>query len=138
MPHDPEALALFLRGIAHEILNPLTSISGLAQLELGEAAEDTPRAQRHRTILREAERIQGVVRSLELFLRALAFALRLSGHIVKEAGKLAGVFYDVIIFAPLAIERWVVAARENGGKRSPARPRPALGKFAAADAEEGL
>jgi hypothetical protein len=48
------------------------------------------------------------------------------------------VFYDVIIFAPLAIERWVAAARDSGGKRTSARPRPALGKFAAADGEEGL
>jgi len=76
--------------------------------------------------------------TLVLFLRGLAFALRFSGQIVKEAGKLAGVFYDVIIFAPLAIERWVAAARENAAKDSPARPRPALGKFATADNEEAL
>jgi hypothetical protein len=74
---------------------------------------------------------------LVLLLRGLAFALRLSGQIVKEGGKLAGVFYDVIIFAPLAIERWVVAARESAGER-PARRRPALGKFATADNEEAL
>jgi len=74
---------------------------------------------------------------LVLSLRALAFALRISSQIVKEAGKLVGVFYDVIIFAPLAIERWVATARENAGSR-PARPRAALGKFATADNEEGL
>jgi hypothetical protein len=74
---------------------------------------------------------------LVLVLRGLAFALRLSGQIVKEAGKLAGVFYDVIIFAPLAIERWVAAARQNANSR-PTPPRAALGKFATADNEEAL
>jgi len=75
--------------------------------------------------------------ALVLLLRGLAFVLRLSAQVAKEAGKLAGVFYDVVIFAPLAIERWVIAARSNGVRRPPHASSP-LTRLAAAETEEGL
>jgi hypothetical protein len=65
---------------------------------------------------------------LVLFLRGLAFLLRLAGSLVKEAGKLAGVFYDVVIFAPLAIERWIAQARGNETRGGPAESGAELGK----------
>src|SRR5262249_625594 len=51
--------------------------------------------------------------ALVLLLRALGFVLRLAANLVKEAGKLARVFYDVVIFAPLAIERWIAKTAEK-------------------------
>ena len=51
---------------------------------------------------------------LVLAMRAGAFVLRVLANIVREAGKLTAIAYDVLIFAPLAIERWVARARENG------------------------
>jgi hypothetical protein len=53
---------------------------------------------------------------LVLSLRGLGFVMRVSANLVKEAGKLTGVLYDVLIFAPLAIERWIASARANGTK----------------------
>jgi hypothetical protein len=72
---------------------------------------------------------------LVLALRGTAFLLRLLGQIVKEAGKLAVVFYDVVIFAPLAVERLVASARGSAGAR-PARRGGRLSGFSAAEKEE--
>jgi hypothetical protein len=66
---------------------------------------------------------------LVLSLRGLGFALRVIANLVREAGKLLGVFYDVLIFAPLAIERWVGAARGSGTKTKH-EDRRGLGKLA--------
>ena len=74
---------------------------------------------------------------LVLSLRGLGFALRVSANLVKEAGKLAGVLYDVLIFAPLAIERWIAGARANG-KKPGAEPAGATIAKLAARAEEGV
>jgi uncharacterized membrane protein YidH (DUF202 family) len=49
--------------------------------------------------------------ALVLALRGIGFLLRLAASMAKEGGKLAGALYDVIIFAPLAVERWVVRRR---------------------------
>jgi hypothetical protein len=49
--------------------------------------------------------------SLTLSLRGMAFFLRLAASLSYEAGKLATNFYDVLIFVPLAFERWLHARR---------------------------
>jgi hypothetical protein len=46
-------------------------------------------------------------------LRGLAFFTRLVANLVRESGKLLVSFYDIVIFVPLAIERWVVRSREQ-------------------------
>jgi hypothetical protein len=51
---------------------------------------------------------------LVLVMRAIAFVLRLAASLAREAGKLLGALYDIFIFVPLAIERWVLQARGAG------------------------
>ena len=51
-------------------------------------------------------------------LRGLAFVTRLVANLVREAGKLLIAFYDIVIFVPLAIERWAARARERNGGRA--------------------
>jgi hypothetical protein len=46
-------------------------------------------------------------------LRGLAFFTRLVANLVRESGKLLVSFYDIVIFVPLAIERWVVRSRQH-------------------------
>jgi hypothetical protein len=72
---------------------------------------------------------------LVLLMRALAFAMRIAANLFKEAGKLLVVLYDVIIFAPLAIERWVHKLRAGNPGHKPVRPVPAFGKRAAGSEE---
>jgi hypothetical protein len=74
---------------------------------------------------------------LVLLLRAGAFALRFGGNLTREAGRLLIVFYDVVIFAPLAIERWVLNARAGAARPAKARAVPAFGK-SPARTEEAL
>jgi hypothetical protein len=59
---------------------------------------------------------------LVLAMRAGAFVLRILANLVREVGKLSVIAYDVLIFAPLAIERWIARARANGAghKEAPA------------------
>jgi hypothetical protein len=59
---------------------------------------------------------------LVLAMRAGAFVLRILANLVREVGKLTVIAYDVLIFAPLAIERWIARARANGAghKEAPA------------------
>ena len=52
---------------------------------------------------------------LELALRGIAFMLRFTSNLVREIGRLLIIFYDVLIFAPLAIERLVGKYREERG-----------------------
>lgn len=66
-----------------------------------------------------------------MLLRAIAFVLRFSANLVRELGKLTLVFYDVVIFAPLAIERWVMKAREAGPRPAKTRAVSAFGKSSA-------
>lgn len=57
--------------------------------------------------------------ALVLALRGIGFLLRLAASMAKEGGKLAGALYDVIIFAPLAIERLVVRGRARAPAHQP-------------------
>ena len=52
-------------------------------------------------------------------LRGGAFVLRLTANLVREAGKLLIGFYDILIFLPLAIERWVAHFREHSEHNAP-------------------
>jgi hypothetical protein len=72
---------------------------------------------------------------LEMVLRGLAFVLRIAANLIKGAGKLAIMLYDVFIFIPLAIERWIVRYRE-GEAGHKLRPVPPLKR--AAGSEETL
>lgn len=46
-------------------------------------------------------------------MRGSAFATRLVANLTKESGKLLIASYDIVIFVPLAIERWVARIRDN-------------------------
>jgi hypothetical protein len=46
-------------------------------------------------------------------LRGAAFVLRLGANLIRETGKLLIASYDIVIFVPLAIERWVKRARSQ-------------------------
>lgn len=73
---------------------------------------------------------------MEIGLQALAFVLRFIGNLVKEAGKLGILLYDVVIFAPLAIERWTVSYRDGSARRNKLRPVPPLKR--ASGSEEAI
>jgi len=73
---------------------------------------------------------------LEMMLRGLAFVLRFAANLIRGAGKLAIMLYDVFIFVPLAIERWVVSYREGAARRNKLRPVPPLKR--ASGSEEAL
>jgi hypothetical protein len=62
--------------------------------------------------------------------------LRLGANIVGGAGRIAIMFYDVVIFAPIAIERWIVDYRDGAARRSKLRPVPPLKR--ASGTEEAL
>jgi hypothetical protein len=63
---------------------------------------------------------------LELALQALAFVLRFLSSIARETGRIVIMLYDVLIFAPLAIERWVGIYREGALRRNKLRSVPPL------------
>lgn len=63
------AVGTFATGIAHEIRNPLGSVKGMAQLLAEEQEEDTPAREYADVIVREANRLDKVVRSLLDFAR---------------------------------------------------------------------
>ena len=46
-------------------------------------------------------------------LRGASFVLRLGANLIRETGKLLIAAYDIVIFVPLAIERWVKRARSQ-------------------------
>lgn len=64
-----DALAIFLRGVSNEVLNPLTSISGIVQVLLHEEDKGSEKARRFEMLLQSVERIQNTLRELELFVR---------------------------------------------------------------------
>lgn len=55
---------------------------------------------------------------LELALQALAFVLHLAANLMRGLGRFAIMLYDVLIFAPLAIERWILGYREGAARRN--------------------
>jgi hypothetical protein len=61
--------------------------------------------------------------AVTLLIRGTAFSLRVGASLANEGGKLAVNFYDVLIFVPLAIEKWVGKAR-NASVRADHLPRP--------------
>ena len=63
---------------------------------------------------------------LELALQSLAFVMRFAANLAKETGRFMIMLYDVLIFAPLAIERWVVSYRDGTLRRNKLRPVPPL------------
>ena len=54
-------------GIAHEICNPLTYVSGWLQMFLSETRDNDPRKKAYETLIKEFERIAKLVRSLLAF-----------------------------------------------------------------------
>jgi K+-sensing histidine kinase KdpD len=62
-----DALATFLRGLSHRVLNPLGSVTGLLQLQLGDANATAEVKARSETMMREARRVVAVVHQLESF-----------------------------------------------------------------------
>jgi hypothetical protein len=63
---------------------------------------------------------------MELVLQGFAFVLRFTANVAKETGRLLVMLYDVLIFAPLAIERWVGSYRDGSARRDKLRPVPPL------------
>jgi signal transduction histidine kinase len=84
-----DQLATFLKGLAHEILNPLTSISGILQILMHEGGQGDERAPRYRTMFQAVDRIQKVLRELEYFVRARKPQRRLvdSGKLVRDVSE---------------------------------------------------
>lgn len=67
--------------------------------------------------------------ALVLLMRSIAFLLRLGASLVREAGKLVSALYDIFIFVPLAVERWMAQARRSGVLRAGSSGKPvAYGK----------
>jgi two-component system NtrC family sensor kinase len=61
------SLARFAAGVAHEVNNPLTTISGWIQLSLSDMRQDDPNRRTFETMQEEAERIAAIVRNLLCF-----------------------------------------------------------------------
>jgi signal transduction histidine kinase len=67
-----DVLSIFLRGLAHEILNPLTTVSGILQLLMhpGPVEESKDEIQKRYAIMLEAtQRIGTILKELEFFVR---------------------------------------------------------------------
>lgn len=54
-------------------------------------------------------------------IRSLAFALRLSGTVARQGGRVLTLLYDAVIFLPLVIERALLAVR-SGGQGTAGKP----------------
>ncbi len=57
----------------------------------------------------------------EWMLKGLAFACRLTGNVAQQAGSVLVTVYDLTIFVPLRVERWIAASAES---RAMSRPKP--------------
>ncbi len=67
---DLDALAVFVRGLAHEVNNPLTTIRGFLQLLLhanGRGPKDAETQEAYRTMEAESRRIAELIQELEYF-----------------------------------------------------------------------
>jgi hypothetical protein len=60
--------------------------------------------------------------ALDMALHGLAFVLRFAANMAREIGRFTVMLYDVVIFAPLAIEHWVSTRREGGFQPSRLQP----------------
>jgi hypothetical protein len=60
--------------------------------------------------------------ALDMVLHGLAFVLRFAANMAREIGRFTIMLYDVVIFAPLAIEQWVSTRREGGFQPSRLQP----------------
>ena len=104
------ALAEFAAGAGHEINNPLTAISGHAQ-RLLRTEQDDDRADSLRAIVRQSQRISGILRELMQFARPpkvepeTALALTVASEVYRE-------------LLPLAEERGVRLELVNGAADS--------------------
>ena len=76
------------------------------------------------TFINSGRTVLGV--GIELALQGLAFVLRFVANMAKEIGRFTIMLYDVLIFAPLAIERWVASYRDGTARRNKLRPVPPL------------
>jgi two-component system NtrC family sensor kinase len=63
------ALGEMAAGVAHELNNPLTTVTGFVELALDELPEDLPQREELNLVLSEAQRARGVVRRLLDFAR---------------------------------------------------------------------
>lgn len=75
-------------GIAHELNNPLTTVTGFSELVLDELEQNSPHREELEMVLREARRASGVVRRLLDFSR--------QGERIRTRADLNEVVYDVI------------------------------------------
>ena len=69
-------------------------------------------------------------------LQGLAFVLRFAANMAKEIGRFLIMLYDVLIFAPLAIERLIWTYRDGTARGTKLRPMPPLKR--AAGTEEAI
>jgi len=62
----------------------------------------------------------------EGLLKALAFCCRLAGNVALQAGSVLVTVYDLTIFVPLRVERWIAASAESRALSGPkpSAPRP--------------
>jgi two-component system sensor histidine kinase PilS (NtrC family) len=88
--HRLAAVGEMAAGIAHEIRNPLASISGSIQVLRKEIAVNEEQGQLMDIVLRESERLNGIIRSFLAYARPQRFAVaRLDlAHIVRDAAVL--------------------------------------------------
>jgi signal transduction histidine kinase len=75
-------------GVAHELNNPLTTVSGFSELVLGELPADSPHREELEMVLREAKRASEVVRRLLDFSR--------QGERMRASGDLNEIVTDVV------------------------------------------
>ncbi len=90
MQHRLAAVGEMAAGIAHEIRNPLASISGSSQVLRKEVKLNEEQGQLMDIVLRESERLNGIIRSFLAYARPQRFAIqRLDfARIVRDAALL--------------------------------------------------
>jgi len=86
------------------------------------------------TFINSARTVLGA--GLELAMQTLAFVLRFAANMAKEIGRLVIMLYDVLIFAPLGIERMVHSYRDGTPRGSKLRQVPPLKR--ASGSEEAI
>jgi hypothetical protein len=87
------------------------------------------------TFINSARTVFGA--GLELAMQTLAFVLRFAANMAREIGRLVIMLYDVLIFAPLAVER-VVHSYRDGTPRGDNKLRPVPPLKRASGSEEAI